>query len=271
MKGQLGKVTTRFGRGLAVFIVILLLAAASIMHLAQAQSAPSISIELSSHFVPMDTPITGTLTLYNLAPDSYSSVIFRADITPYNKGERRCNGDDTGRDIEIAVDESSETFTADIYDACPTEYHSYGTYTLDLSISRVDATAPGGKVELATARTQFGMSRYLTIGEPTATPPDPDAVAWMDPDPRTQNMRVNAEWQEFRFRSDVTRYLNDHLGVVMNGGIPRANSLAYRAPMTLHQYPLNKPAVIGTCISGAAPSTKVCGWARVSLEKRSSS
>ena len=220
MKGQLGKVTTRFGRGLAVFIVILLLAAASIMHLAQAQSAPSISIELSSHFVPMDTPITGTVTLYNLAPDSYSSVIFRADITPYNKGERRCNGDDTGRDIEIAVDESSETFTADIYDACPTEYHSYGTYTLDLSISRVDATAPGGKVELATARTQFGMSRYLTIGEPTATPPDPDAVAWMDPDPRTQNMRVNAEWQEFRFRSDVTRYLNDHLGVVMNGGIP---------------------------------------------------
>ena len=220
MKGQLGKVTTRFGRGLAVFIVILLLAAASIMHLAQAQSAPSISIELSSHFVPMDTPITGTVTLYNLAPDSYSSVIFRADITPYNKGERRCNGDDTGRDIEVAVDESSETFTADIYDACPTEYHSYGTYTLDLSISRVDATAPGGKVELATARTQFGMSRYLTIGEPTATPPDPDAVAWMDPDPRTQNMRVNAEWQEFRFRSDVTRYLNDHLGVVMNGGIP---------------------------------------------------
>ena len=220
MKGQLGKVTTRFGRGLAVFIVILLLAAASIMHLAQAQSAPSISIELSSHFVPMDTPITGTVTLYNLAPDSYSSVIFRADITPYNKGERRCNGDDTGRDIEIAVDESSETFTADIYDACPTEYHSYGTYTLDLSISRVDATAPGGKVELATARTQFGMSRYLTIGEPTATPPDPDAVAWMDPDPRTQNMRVNAEWQEFRFRSDVTRYLNDHLGVVVNGGIP---------------------------------------------------
>ncbi len=220
MKGQLGKVTTRFGRGLAVFIVVLLLAAASIMHLAQAQSAPSISIELSSHFVPMDTPITGTVTLYNLAPDSYSSVIFRADITPYNKGERRCNGDDTGRDIEIAVDESSETFTADIYDACPTEYHSYGTYTLDLSISRVDATAPGGKVELATARTQFGMSRYLTIGEPTATPPDPDAVAWMDPDPRTQNMRVNAEWQEFRFRSDVTRYLNDHMGVVMNGGIP---------------------------------------------------
>ena len=220
MKGQLGKVTTRFGRGLAVFIVILLLAAASIMHLAQAQSAPSIWIEMSSHFVPMDTPITGTVTLYNLAPDSYSSVIFRADITPYNKGERRCNGDDTGRDIEIAVDESSETFTADIYDACPTEYHSYGTYTLDLSISRVDATAPGGKVELATARTQFGMSRYLTIGEPTATPPDPDAVAWMDPDPRTQNMRVNAEWQEFRFRSDVTRYLNDHLGVVMNGGIP---------------------------------------------------
>ena len=114
----------------------------------------------------MDTAITGTVTLSNLDPASYSSVTFRADITPYNNGERRCNGDDTGSDITIAVDASTETFTVDIYDACPSEYHSYGTYTLDLTISN-------GSVELATGQTQFGMSRYLTIGEATATPPSP--------------------------------------------------------------------------------------------------
>ena len=195
----------------AASVAIILLASASIVHLAQAQSAPSISIELSpSHFVPMDTAITGTVTLRNLDPNSYSSIIFRADITPYNNGETRCNGDDTGTDITIAVDASSETFTTRIYDACPSEYHTYGTYTLDLSISN-------DSVELASAQTQFGMSRYLTIGEATATPPSPDALAWMDPDPSTLNMRVHGDWQEFRFRSDVTRYLNDHMGVLMFG------------------------------------------------------
>ena len=195
----------------AASVAIILLAAVPIVHLARAQSAPSISIELSpSHFVPMDTAITGTVTLRNLDPGSYSSVIFRADITPYHNGERRCNGDDTGRDIEVAVDSSTETFTADIYDACPSDHDSYGTYTLDLSIAN-------GSVELATAQTQFGMSRYLAIGEATITPPSPDALAWMDPDPSTLNMRVHGEWQKFHFRSDVTRYLNDHMGVLMFG------------------------------------------------------
>ena len=163
--------------------------------------------------MPQNTAITGTVTLRNLDPDSYSSVIFRADVTPYRNGEQRCNGDDTGRDITIAADSSTETFTADIYDACP--HHTYGNYTLDLSISRADPTATDGKVELATAQAQFGMSRYLSAGEATATPPSPDAVAWMDPDPRTLSMRVYGEWQEFRFRSDITRYLNDHMGVRM--------------------------------------------------------
>ena len=197
---------------LPTLAAVLLLAAAPTTVLARAQSAPSISIELSpSHFVPMDTAITGTITLRNLDYAAYSSVIFRADITRYNKGERRCNGDDTGRDIEVPVDADTETFTANIYDSCPGEYHSYGTYTLDLAISRADDTAPGGKTELAAARTQFGMSRYLTIGEATASPPEPGAIAWMDPDPTTLDMRALGEWQFFRFRSDVTSYLNDHL------------------------------------------------------------
>ena len=133
----------------------------AILVTASAQSSPSISIRLTpSHSVPMDTAITGTITLSNLDVTSYSSLIFRADITPFGGGaERRCNGDDTGKDIEIAVDESREIFTARIFDACPIAYYSYGTYTLDVSISKVDTDSTGDRVELASAQTQFLMSR----------------------------------------------------------------------------------------------------------------
>ncbi len=179
------------------------------------------SISLSpAHSVPMDTAITGTVTLNDLEVDSYSSVIFRADITPYNRAERRCNGDDTGRDIEIPVDESSEVFTVRIFDACPGSYHSYGSYTLSVSISKGDISQPGDRVELASARTQFSMSRYLAIGVPTATPPSPGALAWMDPDPRNLNMKVHGNWRLFKFRSNVRRYLNDHMGAFLNAGQP---------------------------------------------------
>ena len=206
--------------GLAAPLAVLLLNAAGRDALhgpVHAQSSPSISIELSpGHSVPMDTAITGTVTLTGLDFDSYSSVIFRADITPYGDGETKCNGDDTGMDIEIPVDESREVFTVRIFDACASAYYSYGTYTLDVSISRVETDPLGDWVELASAHTQFLMSRYLIAGEQTATTPDPDAQAWMDPAPRTLDIYVG-EWLRFQFRSDVTKYLNDHLGVLVNG------------------------------------------------------
>lgn len=206
---------------IAVSAAALLLLLAAVTHLAHAQSEPSISIELSpDHFVPMDTAITGTVTLRGLDPAAYSSVVFRADITPYSNGERRCNGDDTGTDIEIPVNSSSSTFTARIYDACPSQYHSYGTYTLDLTVSRLNDTAPGGRVELAAAQTQFGMSRYLAAGEAVPAPPTPGAVAWTSPDPTTLGMRALGEWHYFRFHSDVTKYLNDHMGVRMYSAEP---------------------------------------------------
>ena len=184
-----------------------------------AQSSPSISIELSpGHRVPQNTAITGTVTLSNLDVDSYSSVIFRAEVTVYGGGERRCNGDDTGKDIEAAVDESREILTdLRIYDACPR--YTYGNYTLDARIFRIDTSAPGGRVELASASTQFMMSRYLTPGEVTAPPPASGVKAWLDPDPRTLDMRVG-EWHRFRTRSDILLYLNDHVGVLMYGSEP---------------------------------------------------
>ena len=62
------------------------------------------------------------------------------------------------------MDDSRKVFTAKIFDACPSYYDSYGSYTLDVSISRMDTSQPDGRVELASTRTQFMMSRYLTAG-----------------------------------------------------------------------------------------------------------
>ena len=61
------------------------------------------------------------------------------------------------------------------------------------------------------------MTRYPGFDEVTATPPPGNPVAWMDPDPSTPDMKMYGEWQEFRFRTDITRYINDHLRVLLNG------------------------------------------------------
>jgi len=173
------------------------------------------SLELSpGHSVPLNTAISANIVLTDLDIANYSSLVFRADVTGYGNAESRCNGDDTGRDLEIPVDASRETFTVDVYDACP--YWSYGTYTLDVSVSKIDASAPGGKVELASASTRFLMSRYLVPGEATAPPPTPGTPAWLDPDPTSLNMEVG-QWYRFRLRSNVLLYLNDHAGVVAYG------------------------------------------------------
>ena len=196
--------------GLLAALLILLAGALAALH---AQSSPSISIELSpGNSVPQNNAITGTVTLGNLDPSDYSSLIFRADTTKYAPSKypeaASCLGDDVNEDITIAVDESREVFTISVYKACALDIYAH--YTLDLAISKAD-------VELASARHAFSMTRYLTGAGPTATPPAPDAQAWIDPDPRTLNMRVHGEWQEFNFRSGVTKYLNDHLGVMMFG------------------------------------------------------
>ena len=177
--------------------------------------SPTISIRLSpGHTVPMATEIIGTVTLEHLDPESYSTVVFRAELTPFDAvAEHRCNGDDTGRDIPITVDDSSVVFTVKLYDACPPHFDSYGTYALDISIARPDDTVPGGQVELATAQTHLAMTRYLAIGEAVLPPPEAGAAAWMDPDPRSFPMYAG-EWYRFRFRTDVTVYHEDHVGVL---------------------------------------------------------
>ena len=186
------------------------------------QSAPSISIALSpGHAVPQNTALTATITLNNLDAASYSSLIFRADLTEFDPhfeaASASCEDEDMGEDITIEVDGSQETFTVKVYKAC--SHDIYAHYTLDAKIFQVDPSLPDGKVQLASASTRFSMSRYLRPGEMTLPPPAPGVAAWLDPDPETFAWYVG-EWVQFRARTDVSLYLNHHLGVRAYGSEP---------------------------------------------------
>ena len=175
-------------------------------------SSPSISIELSpAHQVPKNTAITATITLHNLDAASYSSVIFRADVTVYARGEARCDGDDTGRDLDIPVDGSREVFTVSVYDACP--HDTYGNYTLKAMILDAD-----DRIELASTTTYFLMSRYLKPGESSPAPPAPGVPAWLDPAPPP--VMYVGEWYRVQVRADVRLYHGDHVGVHGYGSEP---------------------------------------------------
>ena len=125
--------------------------------------------------VPLNTAITGTVTLTGLDPNEYSSVIFRADATHHNPlsypEASDCLGTDIDSDLTVEVDSASEVFTISVLAAC--SLHLYAHFELELTLSKVDANVPGGKVELATAYSRFSMTRYLEAGVPTATPPKP--------------------------------------------------------------------------------------------------
>ena len=163
-------------------------------------ATPSMSFELSpGHLVRQHTRIDATITAENLDPNSYSGIVFRADITPYEDAETRCNGEDTGRDVAVEVDEASEEFTVNVFRACP--HRSSGTYTLDLQVFR-----PGNRANpLASATTNFAFSRRLRPGEPVLDPPNATTPIWLDPDPA--DLVVDGLWHRFRIRSDVTQYL----------------------------------------------------------------
>ena len=260
-------------RRLAFAISAIAIAAAVVataVTLAQSQSPPSISIRYSPHVsVPLNTAITGTVTLTGLDPNEYSSVIFRADATHHNPlsypEASDCLGTDIDSVLTVEVDSASEVFTISVLAAC--SLHLYAHFELDLTLSKADANVPGGKVELATAYSRFSMTRYLEAGVPTATPPNPDVVAWMDPDPTTLDMTVNGEWHQFRFRADISKYLNDHLGVVGYGdsdgllyapgaNVPSRTVADACANEDVRQVSwrraINQPLTIGVCKAGQA-------------------
>ena len=142
------------------------------------------------HAVPQNTPITATVTLDNLDPGSYSSLVFRADLTEWDQGfpaSTSCEGEHTGEDITVEVDASRETFTVEVWKSCSQDIYAH--YTLDAALVRLDSSAPGGRVELASAETRFAMSRYLGAGETPPPPPAPGVAAWLDPAPRVSSGR----------------------------------------------------------------------------------
>ena len=116
---------------------------------------------------------------------------------------------------------------------------------------RLTRRRPTAKVELASASTSISMSRYLTPGVPTATPPVPGAQAWMDPDPRTLDLYAHGAWQQFRFRGNIVLCFNDHFGVLANANEPGhfATSGSIGTPATS----LNKPARMRRILTGIAP------------------
>ena len=175
---------------------------------------PTISIVLSpGHGVPLNMAITATVTLDNLDPAGYSSLVFRADLTEWEQAFARsthCEGKDTGKDITVEVDASRETITVEVWKSCSQDIYAY--FTLDAALFRLDTSAPGGRVELASAETRFAMSRYLQAGQTAPPPPAPGVAAWLDPDPTSFEWKVG-ESVVFRARTDILQYLNHHLGV----------------------------------------------------------
>ena len=227
-----GPIVRRFAA--AVVALFSLTSAGTDIHLQLDPPSPSISIELlPGHAVPPRTAIDATVTLRNLDVNSYSSLILRADVTVSGSGVRICNGDDTGKDIEIDVDESTEIRTINVYDACPVRF--YGTYILDV---RIFDSGPD-RIELASESTNFAMSRYLTPGIPVLPPPAPGTHAWMDPDPREEQIYADGIWHRFYFRTDVLLYINDHLNVNSSPGITMRSAGGYPGP--IHQDSCNQP------------------------------
>ena len=212
-----------FAMGLAMALLAGALATA--VTLVQAQTSPSIEIELSPHHsVPRNTAITGTVTLRGLDPTAYSSVIFRADAEQFISNKYPVAddylGEDINTDVTVDVDSATEVFTISVFEAC--DLNIYAHYQLDITVTIENSNVPGGKIVLTTASSRFAMNRYLETGVPTATPPSPDAIAWLDPDPSTVDMTVHGEWHEFRVRADVNKYFNDHVGVIGFGQVDGA-------------------------------------------------
>ena len=223
-----------------------------------AQSSPSISIELSpGSAVPANTEITATITLSNLDVNSYSSIVFRADVTRWGHARDICEGDGIGEDIDVEVNESKKVLTATVPDACPIG----GSYALEARAFRVNTSPPNDKVELASARAPFVVSKYLMPGVPTATPPVPKPQAWLDPDPTSLDMQVHGEWQRFFVRSDVLESVYDHVYLYFNdtgpghfpGSFPLRIAACPERPLLsgcAHAGHPTEPSVAGLCPSG---------------------
>ena len=216
--------------GALVALLAVAVVAAGPPQVLRAQSSPSIVIELSpGKAVPANTEITARITLDNLDVDR--SVVVRADVTRYGVAKDECEGPGVGEDTEIEVDESTEVVTVTISADCPLG----GPYMLKVRLHTA-GMPPDGGVELASASKTFVMSRYLIPGVTRAPPPELDSLAWLDPDPRTLDMRVHGDWQRFFVRSDDLLSVFDHVNLFLN-----ASGAGHFASTSLHYSSTDPP------------------------------
>ena len=180
---------------------------------AYAQTSPTISVDLSSNSVPQDVAITGDVTLNNLDSASYSSVIFRADITAHDGSHVGCKGDDTGIDIAKPASGSRLTFVIDVFDACAA--YGYGNYTLEVKLYPAGKSPNQQRTALASTSVRFTFSRYMAANDPTSTPPSSTALGWLDPEPTSIQMKVG-EWYRFVNRFNPLNYWEDHVNWIVN-------------------------------------------------------
>ena len=132
-------------------------------------SGVSVSVELSpGRHLPWDQALTGTVTLDGLDHDSYSSIVFRADVAGHEDYTATCFGDDTGRDIVVGVDASRESFAIEVFKPCnhaAEGFRGTNVYMLDLSVSRA-SSVPGDRVELSPARLQVDTPISAALADP---------------------------------------------------------------------------------------------------------
>ena len=186
----------------------------------QLASGVSVSIELSpGPHLPRDQTLTGVVTVDGLDHNSYSSVVFRADIVGHEDNTSTCYGEDTGQYMDVGVDASSESFDIEVFKPCdpPGGFGTYD-YILDLGVWR-DGQVPSSSNALASARVRFLVSSHLQIGETWGPAPEPTAAAWMDPDPSTVDWVVHGEWRHFRIRSNLLLYGRDNLFIVASTSV----------------------------------------------------
>ncbi len=113
----------------AVFGAALLAVWLGVPGLSSAQSAVSVSVELSpGRAVPANTAIDVTVSLSDLGADG--SVTFRADVRRYGVDRDECEGSGIGADTQHTVDDGGLVVSATISAQCPVG----GPYVLKTSL-----------------------------------------------------------------------------------------------------------------------------------------
>ncbi len=236
---------------MAVFLAALLALWLGVPSVSNAHSAATVSVELSpGRAVPANTAIDVAVSVSNLEADS--SVTFRADVQRYGADKDECEGSGIGADTQHTAHNGDVVVSATISAQCPVG----GPYVLKINLVRPGATPSDSEVQLASSRTTFVVSRYLVAGVTPGPPPQPKLDAWLDPDPRSLDMRVHGEWQRIFVRSDVLLSMFGHAYVYVNAAQP-GQFASHAQP-----YSATEPPSVDPAQACAGQQDDTSGWRR---------